>query len=68
MTSTDEIDASANLYLEEIGGPKDNQLRLRIVEAKSGGAPCAVDDEPDEVLREILRTATNGAWTRLQNI
>ncbi len=59
MTNTDDIDACAYLYLDEIGEPRDNELRLRIVEAKSGGAPFPVDDEPDHVLREILRTASS---------
>lgn len=58
MRDTDEIDACAYLFLEEIGEPNDNELRLKIVEAKSGGVPGPVDDEPDEALREMLRTAS----------
>ncbi|HEX9174434.1 MAG TPA: hypothetical protein VF861_17425 [Telluria sp.] len=58
MADTDEIDACAWLFLEEIGEPNDNQLRLRIAEAKAGGTPGLPDDETDEVLEDILRTAS----------
>ena len=58
MADTDEIDACKWLFLEEIGEPADNELRLKIIEAKSGGAPGPVDGEVNEALREILRTAS----------
>ncbi|MBD8530577.1 MULTISPECIES: hypothetical protein [unclassified Massilia] len=57
MRDTDAIDACAYLYLEEIGEPSDNELRLKIVEAKSDGAPGSVD-ERNEALHEILSTAS----------
>jgi len=47
----DDIDTCDNLFLEEIGEPADNALRLKLVEARPGGAPGPVDAEPDAVLR-----------------
>lgn len=58
MRETDEIDACSWLFLEEIGEPTDNALRLTITEARSGGAPGPVGGEVNEALREILRTAS----------
>jgi hypothetical protein len=58
VTNTDEIDLCTNLYLEKIDEPNDNELFLKIVEARSGGAPRPDDKEPDMVLREILRSAS----------
>lgn len=52
MPHTDEIDACAYLFLEEIGEPSDSDLRLKIVEAKSGGAASPNDDEPGWSWRE----------------
>lgn len=58
MNPIDDIDTCDNLFLEEIGEPADNALRLKLVEARPGGAPGPVDAEPDAVLRELLRTST----------
>lgn len=49
MNPIDDIDTCDNLFLEEIGEPADNALRLKLVEARPGGAPGPVDAEPDAV-------------------
>lgn len=54
----DEINACKWLFLQEIGEPADNELSLKIVEGQSGGAPDPLDSPADEVLGELVRTAS----------
>jgi hypothetical protein len=58
MTLTEEIDACDWLFLEDITEPVDNELRLKLVEAQSRAGGGTEDGQTDEVLGEILRTAS----------
>ena len=59
VSGIDEINACKWLFLEEIGEPVDNELRLKIIEAQPGGAPGPLDHAGDEFLQELLRTASS---------
>jgi len=53
----EQIQSCQYLYMSEIGEPRDNELRIVILEAKSGAiGERKAEDEKDEVLKRILET------------